>query len=188
MSLKFVLISFMFNDIINVYIGLMNERSKSLTALCVVLFFSYYSAMKLCATRPSVEVQKLVILPVHGRQNRCPVLENFNQIVIHLSSLRKVVTNGINEDLIITLWPLCKTRRLEHCLMCYGLTSVQGERKAENTIRRMLLINGKYLNGVCFMKHLLFLIETMQFTFVYEQFFRTVSRHLSNTLNLFMGI
>jgi hypothetical protein len=60
--------------------------------------------------------------------------------------------------------------------------------KAENTIRRMSLINGKCLNGVCFMKDLLLLIEMTQFTFVYEQFFRTVLRYLSSTLNLFIGI
>jgi hypothetical protein len=43
MSLKFVLISFMFNDIINVYIGMMNARSKSLTALsaCYILFLLF---------------------------------------------------------------------------------------------------------------------------------------------------
>lgn len=39
-SLIFVLISFMFNGIINVYIGLMNARSKSLTALCVCSLLS----------------------------------------------------------------------------------------------------------------------------------------------------
>ena len=36
MSLKFVLISFIFNDIINVYIGMMNASSKSLTALSAI--------------------------------------------------------------------------------------------------------------------------------------------------------
>lgn len=59
--------------------------------------------------------------------------------------------------------------------------------KAENNIRSMSLINGKYLNGVCFMKDLLLLIEMTQFTFVYEQFFRTILRHLRSTLNLFVG-
>jgi hypothetical protein len=40
MSLKYVLIFFMFSDIINVRIRLMNARSKSLTALsaCSLLF------------------------------------------------------------------------------------------------------------------------------------------------------
>ena len=38
MSLKFVFISLMFNDIINVYIGFMNARSKSLTALSACSF------------------------------------------------------------------------------------------------------------------------------------------------------
>jgi hypothetical protein len=60
--------------------------------------------------------------------------------------------------------------------------------KVENTIKRMSLINGKYLNGVCFMKDLPLLMETTQFSFVYEQFFRTVLRHLSSTLNLFIRI
>lgn len=60
--------------------------------------------------------------------------------------------------------------------------------KAENTLRRISLINGKYLNGVCFMKDLLLLTEMTQYTFVCEQFFKSVLRHLSSTINLFFGI
>ena len=51
--------------------------------------------------------------------------------------------------------------------------------KVENTIKRMSLINGKYLNDVCPMKDLLLLVEMTQFTFVYELFFRRFLRHLT---------
>jgi hypothetical protein len=60
--------------------------------------------------------------------------------------------------------------------------------KVANTIKRMSLINDILLNGVCFMKDLLLFIEMMRFSFVYEQFFTTVLRHLSSTLHLFIRI
>ena len=56
--LKFVLISFMFNDIINVYIGLMNERSKSLTALCACSLLFLLFRSRSCAQLDQVPQSK----------------------------------------------------------------------------------------------------------------------------------
>jgi hypothetical protein len=54
---------------------------------------------------------------VRGRQNRCSVHEKFSPIVINLTSLRKIVTNEINQDFLL----LCNVLRTD--------THIQGERK-----------------------------------------------------------